>query len=637
MWEKNKEFKGWVALYGVIGAIFLGVALYPHLRNDSPPILDLRGARWKACIPTTGDQCDPVPVDVPGDVNQRKYPRFSGKITYSVPLTTPQSCARSRVPCVLYLAEIGDSAEIFWNSQLLGIHGIPGESGKYAKHYPVSFQIPSHRWMSDVDGKQNLLEIRVHSFKTVQAGIRRGPIGIFSMALAENQSRFQITQSVILPIVSAAMIILFSVAVFLASRLSSLNHDSRPFLLFSGCVACFLISFSEVPREFLPLSLAGHLHLFLRILSDFLFFRMVILIFNGPEKLLKWVTPIYGFFLAAFPCLFFYQIWANSFDQRGFDDAYFVTRLAAPVLVLPHVLGIIFSKNVPSRFFRVALRVLFVSTLILQVRDTLIFQSIISGAYSVKWYPFFLVLIPGSWLISRFLKEWGLKQATAIARDQIAVQVAHDVKVPVAALRSLAVSVREHDPDGGDLLAHAVLRLTSLVDQLIRPEQSVFSASFIEAQGHEFFVEGILREIFKEFSPRADFLNTQFDLVISDEARALRARVSRVEFSRVFANLIQNAIEASSGMGSVRLEVSRSESSWCFTVSDEGSGISEEVLKNFGVEGYTTKITGSGRGLYHAKKFAEKMNGVLRASRRAERGTEVSLEFPLESDFFYIP
>ncbi len=175
------------------------------------------------------------------------------------------------------------------------------------------------------------------------------------------------------------------------------------------------------------------------------------------------------------------------------------------------------------------------------------------------------------------------------------------------------------------------------MDQLIRPDQRVFSASFLDAQRDEFFVEGVLREIFNEFSPRAELLNTRFDLVISDQARALRAKVSRIEFGRVFANLIQNAIEASTGMGVVRLELLRTESSWRFIVCDDGSGISDDVLSNLGAEGYTTKISGSGRGLFHARKFAEQLGGVLKATRKAQRGTEVSLEFSLESNFFYIP
>jgi signal transduction histidine kinase len=64
------------------------------------------------------------------------------------------------------------------------------------------------------------------------------------------------------------------------------------------------------------------------------------------------------------------------------------------------------------------------------------------------------------------------------------------------------------------------------------------------------------------------------------------------------------------------------------TITDDGAGIPPETLKRLGSPFVTTKATGSGLGLFLARRLAESGGGELRIESAVGRGTTCVLRLP---------
>ena len=101
----------------------------------------------------------------------------------------------------------------------------------------------------------------------------------------------------------------------------------------------------------------------------------------------------------------------------------------------------------------------------------------------------------------------------------------------------------------------------------------------------------------------------------------------------VVANLLRNALDASTSTPSVQLTVESARSAVRFVVEDKGAGIAEDVLARIGEPFFTTKEPGKGMGLglFLAQTFADRWGGCLSITSALGHGTRVVLELPLGS------
>ncbi len=99
-------------------------------------------------------------------------------------------------------------------------------------------------------------------------------------------------------------------------------------------------------------------------------------------------------------------------------------------------------------------------------------------------------------------------------------------------------------------------------------------------------------------------------------------------------NIVKNAREAiGDGGGTIKLEwlVDEDNAVCLFSISDNGPGMTEEVLEKLRAEGFSSKKTtgGTGLGLRSAKQIVESHGGQLTISSQVEKGTRVDIELPL--------
>lgn len=106
---------------------------------------------------------------------------------------------------------------------------------------------------------------------------------------------------------------------------------------------------------------------------------------------------------------------------------------------------------------------------------------------------------------------------------------------------------------------------------------------------------------------------------------------------RIFVNLFLNAIQAVSKKVSKMLITAQTkflpdQNFVEVIITDNGPGISDEVLERIFTPFLTTKEEGTGMGLYLCRHFIHQHKGEIKIGRARECGTRVSVKIPITQE-----
>jgi signal transduction histidine kinase len=100
-------------------------------------------------------------------------------------------------------------------------------------------------------------------------------------------------------------------------------------------------------------------------------------------------------------------------------------------------------------------------------------------------------------------------------------------------------------------------------------------------------------------------------------------------FTEMLVILMRNAVEAMSGRGRGQIETWVEESQLHVMIRDEGIGFVDVDVAQIFKPGFTTKVQGSGYGLFLARRMIEEHGGHISAKPGAEQGAMVELSLPI--------
>jgi len=102
-----------------------------------------------------------------------------------------------------------------------------------------------------------------------------------------------------------------------------------------------------------------------------------------------------------------------------------------------------------------------------------------------------------------------------------------------------------------------------------------------------------------------------------------------IQIQQVLINLVKNAHEAGGPREAVALELETAADGGArFTVLDRGRGMTDEVMKKALLPSFTTKVRGSGMGLWLCREIIDAHDGRLKLARRDGGGMAVSCWLP---------
>jgi nitrogen fixation/metabolism regulation signal transduction histidine kinase len=108
-------------------------------------------------------------------------------------------------------------------------------------------------------------------------------------------------------------------------------------------------------------------------------------------------------------------------------------------------------------------------------------------------------------------------------------------------------------------------------------------------------------------------------------------QADKVQVTRLFTNLIKNAVEASSDKEMIEITIRqyREEGKVVIAVIDNGSGIPRDMQNKIFTPNFTTKSSGTGLGLAICKGIVEKANGSIWFETKEGVGSTFFISFPL--------
>lgn len=210
---------------------------------------------------------------------------------------------------------------------------------------------------------------------------------------------------------------------------------------------------------------------------------------------------------------------------------------------------------------------------------------------------------------------------------EFATSVAHEIRNPLAALKTTAqaLSRREKDARRQQLLADMerdIDHLAHVVGDLVdfgRPRQPKPDHVPVGET-----VKRVLAVIDAEASARGVQISCQGDA-------ALAPWVDRDQLLQIVVNLALNAVQATPGGGSVVLRAFRDAGMIALEVSDTGCGIPPELIERVTDPFITTKTKGVGLGLSISRQLCELNGGRLTLASTPGQGTVVRVLLPAEA------
>lgn len=216
-----------------------------------------------------------------------------------------------------------------------------------------------------------------------------------------------------------------------------------------------------------------------------------------------------------------------------------------------------------------------------------------------------------------------------MAWREMAKQVAHEIKNPLTPMRLTVQSFERRfnpeDPKINEKMKDFCDTLVQQIDTMTAVASAFSNFASMPAQENTTLnvvkVVQLALEIFNE-----DFIEFQSN---KDE---IIATFDQSQIIRIITNLVKNAIQAIpdyKAFPHVLVKVEQVNEEVLITISDNGSGIPEEIQNKIFEPKFTTKTSGMGLGLAMIKNMIEGYGGSIQFKTVLEKGTTFYVRLPI--------
>ncbi len=222
-------------------------------------------------------------------------------------------------------------------------------------------------------------------------------------------------------------------------------------------------------------------------------------------------------------------------------------------------------------------------------------------------------------------------------------KMAHDIKTPLSTValnlkvlqtRLEKIPLSEPDRDG---LSDDIGMIRTELDRIQAVTRNFLKFSNLDKPHLQAFdIKGIIEEVTHRFQP---YVNSDFSIGVTIDSDVKPVWADPQQIEMVFTILIENALAAVHGKGSVGIHVSlvqlltESFSEYLeIEVADTGPGIKEEDRNRIFEPYYTTKPEGTGMGLPIARKIVQDNGGSLDVYSTPDFGTVFRFSLPVNKE-----
>jgi two-component system, NtrC family, sensor histidine kinase HydH len=236
------------------------------------------------------------------------------------------------------------------------------------------------------------------------------------------------------------------------------------------------------------------------------------------------------------------------------------------------------------------------------------------------------------WIVSRadrVMREQQVRlaeAATLATAVELASAVAHNLRNPLASIRVSAEMQQQPDVPLPEVVEHSQ-DITTAVDRADRWISELVRVSQVHHLTPEpvpvaLLMQGCLREMQPEFK------RCGIDLQVAD-GPDVHVVAHPAMLRQIILSVIANAVDAMGQGGELKVSWQQQERVAILRLSDNGTGVSEEVRQRLFRPFFSTKSGGMGIGLALVKRMVEQWRGSVELIAVAPHGTAVEIRLPV--------
>jgi len=215
---------------------------------------------------------------------------------------------------------------------------------------------------------------------------------------------------------------------------------------------------------------------------------------------------------------------------------------------------------------------------------------------------------------------------------EMAKQVAHEIKNPLTpmklSIQYLMHAYKNGADDIGSLMERVSKTLIQQIDNLaqIATEFSNF-AKMPRAENIQLEVNSLLESVYNLFNEVKEV-----ELTLQLPNKELNVFADKNHLVSVFNNIIKNAIQAipeDKDDGMVEVKLYEEDGKAIIKITDNGSGITDDMKDKVFVPNFTTKSSGTGLGLAISKNIIESVDGAIWFETEIGEGTDFYVTLPI--------
>ncbi|MFS0553765.1 PAS domain S-box protein [Brevibacillus sp. 179-C9.3 HS] len=207
---------------------------------------------------------------------------------------------------------------------------------------------------------------------------------------------------------------------------------------------------------------------------------------------------------------------------------------------------------------------------------------------------------------------------------ELAASIAHEIRNPLTSLKGFIQYLRPTRSEGSpytDIMLSELDRINFIVSELLilaKPQNLHVKPILLHP-----LLENVVKLLDSEATFNNVAIHTRFcvtPIVINGEENHLK---------QVFINILKNSLDAISANGDIRIETTCiSDNQVLIRFTDNGCGISQDLLPRLGEPFYTTKEKGTGLGLLVSNKIIKDHQGSITITSDINKGTIVEILLP---------
>lgn len=234
------------------------------------------------------------------------------------------------------------------------------------------------------------------------------------------------------------------------------------------------------------------------------------------------------------------------------------------------------------------------------------------------WYPIFAEL-KKLVNLNKENEQKLLLKSIENEKIELMLQVAHDIRSPLAALENIDMSKLDNLNEQ-KIAKRSIYQLKEIANSLLKKGKSA-APSELRPISIVTTINNLIENKSIEFPNRK--------IILSNFSKNNYVNVEPIALETILSNLINNAIEASNDDSPVSINIENSDNLIQIKITDQGKGIPDDIISKLGNEKITLgKENGNGLGFYHATQAIKNWGGKIEIQSQLNIGTSIIISIP---------